>query len=56
MKTWYRALLPDGGIWCETSDPEECVRMSKGMDVRFMRFPIMCTEGPWQEWKPDAPR
>jgi hypothetical protein len=54
VSRWYRSLLPDGSLWCETSDPDECVRMSEGRECTFQVLEVVQIDRPWREWVPDA--
>ena len=52
---WYRSLLPDGSLWCETSDPQECLIQSDGHNCTFEMFETVQFDGPWKAWDPNAP-
>jgi len=51
IRTYYRSVLPDGSIWCESRDPEEVKRMSEGRDCAFDKLDIYETTDGWEEWK-----
>lgn len=36
---WYRSILENGTLWCESSDPEEVIKMSKGISsIRYEKI------------------
>lgn len=50
--TWYRSILRDGSLWCETSNPKEVVKMSEGKDVIFQKLVTYLTDDGWEGWNP----
>lgn len=49
-RTWYRSLTPDGAVWCESTDPDEVVRMSagrKGLRYEKSVVELVTTESDW---------
>lgn len=49
-KVWYRSILPDGTLWCESSNAAEVVSMSEGKDVKFERMEVHIVHGDWEPW------
>lgn len=52
---WYRALLPDGSLWCESSDKQQ-VLDSQGVTMQKLTFQesrvfVKYIYGPWKELK-----
>lgn len=55
FQTWYRALTPDGKLWCESSSPGEvadAARMYPGSTLH--RCEVRLVTGPWEPWEPPA--
>lgn len=55
FKIWYRALLPDGSLWCESSDKQQ-VLDSQGVTMQKLTFQeskifVKYIYGPWKELK-----
>lgn len=51
VKTWYRSLLTQGlEIWCESSDPEEVLRMSEEKNVIFQKMEHYIVTNGWEHW------
>lgn len=51
---WYRALGPDGSLWCETSNPREAAESVDGCDgYTLQRLPLYLVRTPWEPWQPD---
>lgn len=50
---WYRALSPDGSLWCESSSPSEVRQSIRGREgytlEQFTRYLITT---PWEPWNP----
>lgn len=53
ISTSYRALFDNGDLWCQTTTPGDCARLSAGMPVRFEQKTIIQTEGDWEPWQPE---
>lgn len=52
-RTWYRALGPDGSLWCETSNPREAADSTRGEDgYTLQRLPLYLVRTPWEAWTP----
>lgn len=51
VRRWYRSSLPGGGIWCESSDPDEVVRMSVGHGCTYVQF-VTYEETRREAWAP----
>lgn len=50
-RTWYRALRPDGSLWCETSDPREAAASVAGLEgytLQQSKTYIVTTL--WESW------
>lgn len=52
VSSWYRSVDPDGKVWCETSDLAECLRMSEGREVKYLRMRVFQVEEPWEPFEP----
>lgn len=50
IKTWYRSILSDGTLWCESSDPGEVIRMSEGYECIFQKIVFYETTDGWEKW------
>lgn len=50
VRTWYRSLLPDGTIWCESSNGREVLERSEGVEARYERRVIAEVSGMWEPW------
>lgn len=50
ISTWYRSTLANGDLWCESSNPEEVVRMSVGKDVYFQQLETYQVTTGWEYW------
>lgn len=51
IKVWYRSLLAGTReLWCESSDPEEVLRMSKDREVVLEKFEIYEVTSGWGKW------
>lgn len=51
---WYRALSPDGELWCESSDPQEVAKSVAGRKgYTLQRLPSYLVRTPWEPWQPD---
>lgn len=50
-RTYYRSML-EGRLWCESRDPEEVKRMSKGHNCIFEKVEYFEITAGWEEWKP----
>lgn len=49
-RTWYRALLPDGRLWCESTEPDQVAQQSAGRrGLRFEKTVVELVEHtePW---------
>lgn len=56
-RTWYRSVLPDGTVWCETSDPAEVVDRSGGhAGMRYQKHETFEVSAGWRPWKPEDVR
>lgn len=53
VQVWYRALLPDGKVWCESSDPKDLDRPGPaGVPLTYQRMTIELVESPWETFTP----
>jgi hypothetical protein len=51
LRTWYRSLLAGTReLWCESSNPEEVLRMSKNREVILEKLEIYETSSGWGKW------
>lgn len=50
-RTWYRSIHYSGKVWCESSDPDEVIRMSADTPCTFQKLNIYRAEGGWEPWK-----
>jgi hypothetical protein len=49
FSVWYRSLLPDGSVWCESSDPDE-VLDSETPGLTFQKKEVYKVSEGWVEW------
>ncbi len=50
---WYRSVLKeDGTLWCESSLPDQVVRMSDDQDVIFQKLIYYIEHDGWESWTP----
>lgn len=48
---WYSSVLKeDYSLWCESSNPEEVIRMSEGKDVIFRKLVVYYDHDGWELW------
>jgi len=52
---WYRSITPDGKLWCESSDPKEVIKRSKGKECTFQIFRIRLVSDGWEPWEKKWP-
>jgi hypothetical protein len=54
LKIWYRALLPDGRVWCESASERECVDQGalSVQPVHYEQMHVMVVDGPWEPYTP----
>lgn len=51
-RTWYRALSPDGSLWCETSNPREVAESIEGKDgFTLQQLKCYIVRTPWESWE-----
>jgi hypothetical protein len=50
FKTWYRSLTPDGGLWCESSNPAEVREMTTGDGYTFQKLDVVTVRTGWRPW------
>jgi hypothetical protein len=50
VNTWYRSLTPDGKVWCESRDPDEVQRMSKGKNCTYEKYETYEVATGWEAW------
>lgn len=54
IQTWYRAILPDGTVWCESRSAEDVIdSVDDRPGATFARLVIWQETGPWEPWEPD---
>lgn len=44
---WYRSILEDGSLWCESSSLEEVMRMTAGKKAVIQEHVTYLTRGEW---------
>lgn len=47
---WYRSVLPDGSVWCESSSAAEVYDRSKGLECTYWTMTTWLVKGPWRLW------
>ena len=51
VRSWYRSLIVGSRqLWCESSDPQEVLEMSKGREVVFEKFETYEVSSGWGKW------
>lgn len=56
IRTWYRSrIVGSGALWCESSDPDEVLRMSAGHEVFFEKHETYEVESGWGKWDGTLP-
>lgn len=44
---WYRSILDDGTVWCESRDLKEVIRMTQGKDAIIQESVAYIVYGKW---------
>lgn len=51
VRSYYRSLLEDGTMWCESRDPEEVINMTADKpNATYERLDVYETADGWYPW------